>query len=65
MNPEDADPDDSTWLVLVNAEGQHALWPMSRPAPAGWNEVGPEGRREDCLAYIDEHWTDMRPVSLR
>ena len=53
------------WLVLVNDEGQHSLWPMSRPVPEGWNEVGPEGDKEDCLAYVAEHWTDMRPVSVR
>ena len=54
-----------TWLVLANAEQQHALWPVSRPVPEGWLEVGPEGSREDCLAWIDQHWTDMRPASLR
>ena len=62
--PDDssADADNTQWLVLINAQGQHALWPVSQPAPAGWTEVGPEGQREDCLAYIDQHWTDMRPV---
>lgn len=58
------DSDTLHWLVLVNSQGQHALWPVSQPAPAGWTEVGPEGLREDCLAYVDQHWTDMRPASL-
>ena len=65
MNATSDNPtDEGPWLVLVNAEGQHSLWQASRPVPAGWQEVGPEGSREDCLAWIDEQWTDMRPSSL-
>jgi MbtH protein len=56
--------DDLTYRVLVNAEGQHSLWPAFRPTPAGWNEVGPTGSRETCLAWIETHWTDIRPKSL-
>ena len=61
--PDDSatDADNPHWLVLINTQGQHALWPISQPAPSGWLEVGPEGLREDCLAYIEQHWTDMRP----
>lgn len=62
----DQDPaPEALWLVLVNAQGQHALWPLERPVPAGWQETGPEGSRDDCLAWIDAHWTDMRPLSLQ
>jgi MbtH protein len=57
--------DDLTYRVLVNDEGQHSLWPAFRPTPAGWAEVGPTGGRETCLAWIETHWTDMRPKSLR
>ncbi|GAA3897588.1 hypothetical protein GCM10022244_04870 [Streptomyces gulbargensis] len=61
-NPFD-DPD-ASFTVLSNAEGQHSLWPVSVPAPAGWSAVhGPSGR-EACLAYVEEHWTDLRPSSL-
>ncbi len=61
-NPfEDAD---GVYLVLVNAENQHSLWPENIPVPAGWATVfGPDGRAA-CLAYIEEHWTDLRPASL-
>lgn len=59
------DDDNGDWLVLVNADGQHALWPVCRPVPPGWGEVGPEGRREECLEFIEQHWTDMRPASAR
>lgn len=52
------------FLVLVNAEGQYSLWPTFREIPTGWNAVGPRGKRQECLDYIEENWTDMRPKSL-
>lgn len=51
--------------VVVNHEGQYALWFADRDAPAGWSDAGRAGSREECLAYIEEVWTDMRPLSLR
>ncbi|MFE9425696.1 MbtH family protein [Kitasatospora sp. NPDC006697] len=61
-NPfEDAD---GTYLVLVNDENQHSLWPQFAEVPAGWTTVhGPAGR-QDCLDYVEANWTDMRPASL-
>ncbi|WP_424188002.1 MbtH family protein [Actinokineospora sp. G85] len=61
-NPfEDAD---GTYLVLVNHENQHSLWPEFVDVPAGWTVVhGPEAR-DACLAYVEAHWTDLRPASL-
>ncbi|MEW2287440.1 MbtH family protein [Streptomyces sp. NPDC047841] len=57
------DPD-ATYLVLVNDEGQHSLWPEFAAVPDGWEpRFGPDGRTE-CLAYIEREWTDMRPQSL-
>ncbi|MEV6423384.1 MbtH family protein [Streptomyces sp. NPDC051662] len=56
--------DNGTYLVLVNAEGQHSLWPAFAALPAGWSIVCPENSRLACLTYIDEHWTDLRPKSL-
>lgn len=56
--------DDADYLVLVNDEGQHSLWPAFRAIPAGWRTTGPSGKRKLCLDWIDEHWTDMRPASL-
>ena len=57
------DPD-GTYLVLVNAENQHSLWPRHIDVPAGWDVVfGPAGRAE-CLEYVETNWTDMRPKSL-
>lgn len=56
---------DGTYHVLVNDEDQHSLWPSFAEVPAGWRIVhGPAGR-ESCVAYVEEHWTDLRPRSLR
>jgi MbtH protein len=55
---------DGTYLVLVNDEGQHSLWPSFADVPAGWSVVHPEDTRSACLDYINENWTDMRPKSL-
>jgi len=62
MNPFD-DPE-SRYLVLVNDEGQHSLWPSFVEVPAGWTIVLHEASRQACIEYIDTNWTDMRPKSL-
>ncbi len=51
--------------VVVNQEEQYSIWPADRELPLGWREVGKRGTKEECLAYIKEVWTDMRPLSLR
>lgn len=56
--------ENSEYLVLVNHEGQYSLWPAFLDVPSGWTITGPRGARTACLAWIDEHWTDMRPLSL-
>ncbi|MEV0401884.1 MbtH family protein [Actinoallomurus sp. NPDC050550] len=57
------DPD-GRYLVLVNDEGQHSLWPTFIDVPAGWTIAHGEDTRQACLDYVNEHWTDMRPKSL-
>ena len=57
--------EDGTYLVLVNAEEQHSLWPAFAEVPAGWRAVFGEDTRSACVAYVEEHWTDLRPKSLR
>lgn len=52
------------FLTLVNAERQHSLWPRHIEVPAGWTAVHGPAWREECLAYVSEQWTDMRPASL-
>ncbi|WP_410658125.1 MbtH family protein [Amycolatopsis sp. lyj-112] len=61
-NPFD-DPEGS-YLVLVNDEGQHSLWPSFVDPPAGWTVALRDAPREAALAYVNEHWTDLRPLSL-
>ncbi len=58
------DDADGTFLVLVNDEGQHSLWPAFAAVPAGWTVVHDRDTRQACLDYVDAHWTDMRPRSL-
>ncbi|WP_328497921.1 MbtH family protein [Streptomyces sp. NBC_00414] len=58
------DNTDGTFLVLVNDENQHSLWPEFAEVPAGWVVVHPADTRQVCLDYIETHWTDLRPKSL-
>ncbi|MET9294043.1 MbtH family NRPS accessory protein [Streptomyces sp. NPDC003077] len=53
------------YRVVLNDEEQYSIWWADRPLPEGWRAEGTEGSREECLAHIDEVWTDMRPLSLR
>ena len=54
-----------TFRVVVNHEEQYSIWPDYKQIPAGWREVGKAGAKQDCLDYINQVWTDMRPLSLR
>lgn len=56
--------DDRAYLVLVNDENQHSLWPTDIDVPAGWRSVHGPAARADCLAYVEVNWTDLRPASL-
>jgi uncharacterized protein YbdZ (MbtH family)/MFS family permease len=66
--PQKGDPemdDEARYEVLRNDEDQYSLWLAGHEVPAGWHRVGKEGTKEECSAYVDEVWTDMRPRSLR
>lgn len=59
-------PNDQTiYNVVINHEEQYSIWPANRDNPLGWVSVGKSGSKEECLAYIKDVWTDMRPLSLR
>lgn len=64
MNAEEKE-EMTVYKVVVNHEEQYSIWPVHREAPLGWNEVGKSGPKSECLAYIKEAWSDMRPLSLR
>ena len=51
--------------IVVNHEEQYSIWPAHRENALGWKDAGKSGTKEECLAYIKEVWTDMRPLSLR
>jgi MbtH protein len=53
------------YKVVVNHEEQYSIWPVDRDNPPGWRDAGKSGVKAECLAYIAEVWTDMRPLSLR
>lgn len=53
------------YKVVVNDEEQYSIWPLDRETPAGWREEGKQGSKDEVLRYIEEVWTDMRPLSLR
>jgi MbtH protein len=59
------DDEKKIYKVVVNHEEQYSVWPADREIPLGWTAVGKEGLKDECLAYIEEVWTDMRPLSLR
>ncbi|GAA3388264.1 MULTISPECIES: MbtH family protein [Streptomyces] len=56
--------DNAGYLVLVNDENQHSLWPVWIDVPAGWTTVHGEAPRQECLDWIEANWTDIRPASL-
>ena len=57
--------DNTQYAVVVNHEEQYSIWPVGRELPLGWREAGKQGSKDECLAYIESVWTDMRPLSLR
>jgi MbtH protein len=57
--------DTTTYKAVVNHEEQYSIWPADKPLPPGWRDAGKEGTKAECLAHIEEVWTDMRPLSLR
>ena len=63
MNNEDTE--NTKYKVVVNDEGQYSIWASDRPNPDGWRDAPRSGSKSECLAYIKEVWTDMRPLSLR
>jgi MbtH protein len=62
---QDENEEHTIYKVVVNHEEQYSIWPSSRENPAGWRDAGKSGPKAECLAYIKEVWTDMRPLSVR
>ena len=64
MNQEDRE-NKTIYLVVINEEEQYSIWPEYKEIPYSWRAVGKSGLKAECLSYIKEVWTDMRPLSLR
>ncbi len=64
MNRDDHE-DNTEYKVVVNHEEEYSIWPADRENPVGWKDGGKSGSKAECLAYIKEVWTDMRPLTLR
>lgn len=62
---QDDKEDTIIYKVVVNHEEQYSIWPSERDNPLGWKDAGKNGLKQECLDYIKEVWTDMRPLSLR
>lgn len=66
MSWNDSDREDTIiYKVVMNHEEQYSIWPEYKENPLGWSDVGKVGPKAECLSYIKEVWTDMRPLSLR
>ncbi len=65
MYKDDQEEDTTVYNVVVNHEEQYSIWPEYKQMPLGWRAAGKTGSKQECLAYIKEVWTDMRPLSLR
>ncbi|HEX6184111.1 MAG TPA: MbtH family protein [Pyrinomonadaceae bacterium] len=66
MSMRDRDDEDRTiYRVVVNSEEQYSIWPADRENALGWNDAGKSGTKQECLDYIKEVWTDMRPLQPR
>lgn len=61
----DEKEDTTVYKVVINHEEQYSIWPADRENPNGWKDVGKSGLKAECLEYIKEVWTDMRPLSVR
>ena len=59
------DEDTTIYTVVVNHEEQYSIWSIYKEIPIGWKDTGKSGSKQECLEYIKEVWTDMRPLSLR
>lgn len=60
------DPEDATiYKVVMNHDQQYAIAPAHRASPLGWSDIGKTGSKAACLTFINDVWTDMRPLGLR
>jgi MbtH protein len=66
MAVRDEDDPEAGWIfnVVVNDKGQYSILPERNEPPLGWRKVGKSGLQAECLEYIDQVWTDLRPKTV-
>ena len=61
------------WLFEMSAAGQNVDWVKFEDAsehafttdvPKGWTIIHTSDNHGACLAFVGQHWTDIRPNSL-
>lgn len=62
MTTNPFEDDNGTYLVLADAQGRHSLWPDGITVPDGWDVALTASSRAQCLAFVEEHWTDICPA---
>lgn len=65
VRKEAAGTKDLPYRVVINHEEQYSIWFADKDLERGWKNTGTSGRLGRCQDYIEEVWTDMRPLSLR
>jgi MbtH protein len=58
-------PTKTRYMVVINHEEQYSIWPQNLDVPKTWKALKVQGDLKKCNAYIEEVWTDMRPLSVR
>jgi MbtH protein len=58
-------PTEPLYRVVISDEERYSIWPEHKEIPWGWRADQKVGTKQECLDYIKEVWTDMRPLSLR
>jgi MbtH protein len=59
------DEDTLPHVVVIDDEERYSIWLAGKPIPAGWHRLEKSGTKRECLEYVSNVWTDMRPLSLR
>jgi MbtH protein len=62
---DDENEKDQLYNVVMDIEDRYSIWPARLPIPQYWRAEGFSGRKKECLDYIQNVWTDMRPKSLK
>jgi MbtH protein len=53
------------YRVLINLDEQYGILPARLGVPDGWEETGIEGTVDQCKAWVEDNWRDMRPLGLQ